>query len=339
LHTERLARRAFLAAGGGVLLAPAIAHAQTAPRSINYGLTSKSASDWVAFLGEKLGFFTANGVKPEFVVAGSAAANAQQLTAGSSDMAGISATQLIEAVEGGAPLQAILNRTHTTPYVIVGKKGIAGIKGLAGKMVIVGGPNDITTILMNGVLAGNGMKPENVTYTFAGGTPERFAALMSGAVDAAILLPPFSFRATAQGYPQLAEVSKYFGTFPLDLVGTNATFAKTKSDVLEGYLRGYLQGVRWIYDSANRAQALAILTEATNTTAEDAAKTYDAYVRGRVFNETGLTPIDGMDKVVATLLSINAIKPPAPRGGKFVDNTFVQHAAAQLRTGPASRRT
>src|SRR5581483_11190442 len=124
--------------------------------------------------------------------------------------------------------------------------------------------------LMNGVLVGNGMKPQDVTYTFAGGTPERFAALVSGAVDAAILLPPFSFRATSQGYPQLADVSKYFGTFPLDLVGTNLTFAKNHPDVLEGYLRGYLQGVRWIYEPANRAQALAILTEATNTAAEDA---------------------------------------------------------------------
>jgi len=331
LRTERPARRAFIAAGGGVLLAPAIAHAQTAPRAINYGLTSKSASDWVAFLGEKLGFFTANGVKPEFIVAGSAAANAQQLTAGSSDMAGISATQLIEAVEGGAPLEAILNRTHTTPYVIIGKKGIPSIKALAGKLIIVGGPNDITTILMNGVLAGNGLKPDSVTYTYAGGTPERFAALMSGAVDAAILLPPFSFRATTQGYPLLDNVSKYFGTFPLDLVGTNIAFAKAHPDLLEGYLRGYLRGVRWIYDPANRAQALAILTEATNTNPDDAGKSYDAYVRGRVFNETGLTPADGMDKVLATLLAINAIKPPVPRGSKFIDNTFVEHAAAQLR--------
>ncbi len=331
-----VSRRAVLAGGAAVLAFPGIAHAQTAPRPINYGLTSKSASDWVAFIGDKLGFFSANGVKPEFIVAGSAASNAQQLTAGSSDLAGISATQLIEAVEGGAPLRAVLNRTHTTPYVIVAKKGISSVKELAGKLIIVGGPNDITTILMNGVLAGNRMKPENVTYTFAGGTPERFAALMSGAVDAAILLPPFSFRATAQGYPIVADVSKYFGSFPLDLVGTNVNWAKGHGDVLEGYLRGYFTGLRWLYDPANRAQALAILIEVTNTKDEDASKTYDAYVRGKVFNETGVTPPDGMDKVVATLVSIGALKPPAPSGSKYIDNTFVQHAAAQLRSRRSS---
>jgi len=340
LRTEsKLSRRALLTAGAGVLAAPfagiAVVRAQPALRPLNYGLTSKNASDWIAFASEKLGFFAANGVKPDFVVVGSAAGNAQQLTAGSTDLAGISSTQLIEAVQGGAPLQAVLNRTHTTPYVIVGKKGVTSIRELAGRTIIVGGPNDITTIMMNGVLAGNRMKPDDVTYTFAGGTPERFAALMSGTVDAAILLPPFSFRATSQGYPLLTEVSKYFPSFPLDLVGTNVGWAKTHGDVLEGYLRGYLQGVRWINDPANRAQALTILSEATNTAPDDAAKTYDVYVRGKVYNETGTTPADGMDKVIATLASINAIKPPLPRGSRFVDNSFVEHAAAQLR----ARRT
>lgn len=340
LRTRPLAsRRGFLIAGAGALAAPfagiTIAHAQPALRPLNYGLTSKNASDWIAFIAEKLGFFAANGVKPEFVVVGSAAGNAQQLTAGATDLAGISSTQLIEAVQGGAPLVAVLNRTHTTPYVIIAKKGVTSIKALAGKTIIVGGPNDITTIMMNGVLAGNRMKPDDVTYTFAGGTPERFAALMSGTVDAAILLPPFSFRATSQGYQLLTEVSKYFPAFPLDLVGTNVAFAKAHGDVLEGYFRGYLQAVHWIYDPANRAQALSILSDATNTAPGDAVKTYDVYVRGKVYSETGTTPPEGMDKVIATLLSIDAVKPPLSRGSRFVDNTFVEHAAAQLR----ARRT
>lgn len=336
MPTDRFPSRGrALAAGAFALAAPfagvGIARAQPALRPLNYGFTSKNASDWIAFVADKLGFFTANGVKPDFVVVGSAAGNAQQLTAGATDLAGISSTQIIEAVLGGAPLVAVLNRTHTTPYVIIAKKGLTSIGALAGKTIIVGGPNDVTTIMMNGVLAGNHLKPDDVTYTFAGGTPERFAALMSGTVDAAILLPPFSFRALAQGYQLLTPVAKYFPSFPLDLVATNTAFAKAHPDVLEAYCRGYLQGVRWIYDPANRSQALSILSEATNTAAEDAAKTYDAYVRDKVYSETGVTPVDGMDKVLATLLSINAIKPPTPPGSRFVDNTFVQHAAAQLR--------
>lgn len=327
-------RRAILAQLGGVAVTPFAAvavRAQAALKPLNYGFTAKNASDWIAYIGDKQGFFAANGVKAEFVVTGSAAANAQQLTAGSVDLAGISSSQIVEAVEGGAPLKVVLNRTHTTPYVIVGKKGTRSIKDLKGKTIIVGGPNDITTILMNGVLDGNGMKPDDVTYTFAGGTPERFAALMSGGVDAAILIPPFSFRAIGQGYPQLAEVAKFFPAFPLDLVATNVSWARAHADTLEGYLRGYLQGVRWIDDPANRDRAIAILIEATNSPAEDAAKSYDAYVKARIFNETGVTPIEGLDKVIATLGKIGVLKPPLPPGAKYVDNHYIEDAGAALK--------
>jgi ABC-type nitrate/sulfonate/bicarbonate transport system substrate-binding protein len=294
-------------------------------------LTAKNANDWVAYIGDRQGFFAANGVNVAFVVTGSAAANAQQLTAGALDLAGISSSQVVEAVEGGAPLRVVLNRTYTSPYVIVGRKGLHSIKDLKGKMIIVGGPNDVTTILMNGVLAGNGLTPDNVTYTYAGGTPERFAALMSGAVDAAILVPPFSFRATDQGYPQLSTVAQYFPSFPLDLVATNMTWARTHADTLEGYLRGYLQAVRWLSDPANHDRAVAVLVDQTNSLPDDAAKSYDAFVKAKVFNDTGITPLDGLDKVIGILGKIGVLKPPLPPASKYVDNHFVQNAQAELK--------
>lgn len=326
-------RRALLLAAGAAAapFAARAAFAQAGLRPITIGFTSKNATDWISFVADKLGFFIANGVKPEFITVGSAAGNAQQLTANSTNLAGISSTQIIEAVQGGAPLQAVANRTHTTPYVVIGKKGVPSIKALKGKLIIVGGPNDVTRIMLDGVLAGNGLTSDDVTYTFAGGTPERFAALMSGTVDAAILLPPFEFRATAQGYPILAEVAKFFPTFPLDLIGANVGWAKDHADLIEAYFRGFLTAVRWIYDPANRAQALSILAEATNTAPEDALKSYDTYVRGNVFSQTGITPLDGMDKVIATLARINVLKPPLPPSSKFVDNHFIENAAAQLR--------
>jgi ABC-type nitrate/sulfonate/bicarbonate transport system substrate-binding protein len=165
--------------------------AQPAPRSIAVGMTAKTASDWGIYIADKLGFFAQNGLKPDLIVTGSSAANAQQLTAGSIDFGEVSTTQLIEAVLGGAPIVSVINRTNNAPYAIIGKKGLTSIAQLRGKTIIVGGPNDITLVFMNTVLAAYNLKPDDVTYTFAGGTGERFAALLSGTVDAAILLPPF----------------------------------------------------------------------------------------------------------------------------------------------------
>lgn len=133
-------------------LVPHLARGQATPRTLTYGLTSKSANDRVNFLSEKLGFFTANGVKPDFVVVGSAAGNAQQLTSGSLDLGGIASPQLIEAVLGGAPLTCVFGRTRVSPYSIVAKKGFTSVKQLKGKTIIVDSPAGITRLMVDGVL-------------------------------------------------------------------------------------------------------------------------------------------------------------------------------------------
>ena len=42
------------------------------------------------------------------------------------------------------------------------------------------------------------MRPDDIEQVYAGATPNRLAALVSGAVQAALLTQPFDFRAAAQ---------------------------------------------------------------------------------------------------------------------------------------------
>jgi NitT/TauT family transport system substrate-binding protein len=204
---------------------------------------------------------------------------------------------------------------------------------LKDKLVIVDGPSGITRLMVDGVLEANHMKSSDVTYTYAGGTPERFAALVSGAVDAAMLLPPFSFRAIGLGLPVVAEISKVFPTLPVDQTGANMKWAKANTPLLLGFLRGYLQGLHWIYDPANRAKAIAMLVDWTGTNPDDADKTYDVYVRGKVFSQTGITPIDGEAKVLSMLAGVGQVPAKYPPAAQFVDNSYLQQATAQLKKG------
>jgi ABC-type nitrate/sulfonate/bicarbonate transport system substrate-binding protein len=311
--------------------APLRASAQAAPRTVNLGLTSITATEWPLEVADKMGFLAANGVKANLVVVGSAAGNAQQLTAGSLDLAVTSSSQLIEAVEGGAPLAGVLDLTTTSPYLILGQKGLTSIAALRGKTMIVGGVNDITRIFTDGVLEADGVRPSDVTYTYAGATAQRYAALVNGSVAGAILVPPFAFRAQAQGYPVLDEVQRHFPAFPVDLVATNVTWAKAHPEVLLAFLKGYLQGVRWLDDPRNRARAIAILADYSNTSAEDAAKTYDLYMRIHVFAPSGaIVPAD-FRKVIDALGKIGILKAPLPAPSRFIDDRYVEQAAAALR--------
>ncbi len=328
-------RRTLLLAAAGAVIPFTMARrvrAQAQP-TVTYGLTSTTANDWINHLSDSLGFFNAQGVHVDFINVGSAAANGQQMAAGSLDMGGIASPDLIHAVIGGAPLAVVLARTRASPYLILGKKGYKTMHDLKDKLVIVDSPSGITRLMVDGVLEANRMKGSDVTYTYSGGTPERFAALVSGAVDAAMLLPPFSFRAVGLGYPVLAEIPKIFPTLPVDQTGANTKWAKANTPALLGYLRGYLQGVHWIYDPANRTKAISILVDWTGSNPDDASKTYDVYVRGKVFSESGITPIDGEAKVLSMLAGVGQVPAKYPPAAQFVDNSYLQQATAQLKKG------
>lgn len=333
--SRSISRRTSISLAGSAFAAAALprrARAQPALRPIEVALTSKTASDWAVYVGTDVGFFAQNGIKPDLIIAGSSAACAQQLTAGSVDIGEVSTTQVIEAVLGGAPITAIINRTNNAPYAILGKKGLTSIAQLKGKTIIVGGPNDVTLVFMNTVLAAYKLTPDDVTYTFAGGTAERFAALLSGTVDASILLPPFSFKAEAAGYPVLDNVQKYFPVFPFDTFSARTDFAKKSPDILTAWTKSILQGVAWLYTPANRTRAIDILARDTNVTTDDASKTYDFFVtQMKYYNRTGVMTNADLAPVFSALLKTNQIKPPAPDAARFYDNTFVNRANAELR--------
>jgi ABC-type nitrate/sulfonate/bicarbonate transport system substrate-binding protein len=332
--TNPISRSTALRIGGAALAAgiarPALAQASL--RSVAVGLTAKTASDWGLYVGDAQGFFAQNGLKPDFIITGSSASNAQQLTAGSVDFGEISTTQLIEANLGGAPIVCAINRTNNAPYSILGRKGLTSIAQLKGKTIIVGGPNDITLVFMNKVLAAYKLTQDDVSYTFSGGTGDRYAALISGAVDAAILLPPFSFRALDAGYPELDNVQKYFPTFPFDTFSVRTDWAKKNADVVTAYAKALLQSVAWLYDPANRSKAIQILADQTNVSAADAGKTYDFFVvRAKFYNRTGLMTDAALGTVIDALLKTGQLKPPVPPASHFYDNSYVEKATASMR--------
>lgn len=326
-------RRAFLFGSATFgIAASAPARAQSRLRPLNLGFTSRSATDWPLYVASKLGFYEANGLHVDEVVIGSSAGCAQQLTAGSIDLGSVSATQVVEAVMGGAPIVEVVNEVVTPPYFIIGRKGFTSVAQFKGKTIIVGGPNDITRVLTDKVLAANHLRPEDVTYIFAGATSDRFAALLSGTVDGAILFPPFAFHAAAQGYPVVAQVQKYVPNFPFGGLAARIEWAKSHRDLVVAFDKSYLQGVRWLADSRNRARAVQILIEMTNTNADDGNKTYDVYVgHPNLYSQNGRFADPDFAQVLDALQKTKDISPPVPAPSRFFDNSYADAALAQLR--------
>lgn len=308
------------------------AGAQTTLRAIEVGTTSKTANDWTTYIADRYGFFAANGIKPEIFIIGVNSGVAQQLTAAALDIGEITTTQMILAVQGGAPIVSIQNSGAGVPYYLIAKKGVTSVAELKGKVISIGGPSDITRPFMDTIMERHGFKPGDWTYTFAGASADRFAAIAAGAIDATLLAPPFSFRAISAGFPVLDEVPKYFPNFPYITWAVRPSWAKDHADLLVAFIKSELQAARWLADPANKHSAIALLMEMTNSTELDATRSYDIFVtQERYFSPTGLFTADSFNRVAQTMIKAGMIAAPAPPPTSFFDNTYAQRANAQLR--------
>jgi NitT/TauT family transport system substrate-binding protein len=330
-------RRIFvagLAAAGAAARARTVS-AQPALREINLGLISPTASMWPTFVAQDLDLYKRYGLNPSFIFVGSVAACAQQLIAGSLDVGEISSTQIVEAVKNGATLRYFLQEVVNPPYSFLAQKQYHRYADLKGKLLMIGGPTDITVIFTEKMLASGGLKMSDVDFTYAGGTADRYAALHSGSIAAAILAPPFSFRAANEGYNLLGRLKDVMPPFPF--VGWAATdaYMGAHSDQLIQFSKVQLRATRWLNDPANKAKAIDILIRRANANPDDAAKSYDEYmVSMKAFPNAGETTPQTFSRVMDALAQIKILTPPLPPPTNYYDNRFVLQASAQLAREP-----
>ena len=307
------------------------AGSQPALRTLEVGVTSRTANDWTTYIADRYGFFAANGIKPDIAIVGVNSGVAQQLTGTAFDLGEVTTTQMILAVQGGAPLVSIQNSGSGVPYSLIAKKGLTAVGQLKGKLISIGGPSDITRPFMDTIMERNGFKPDDWTYTFAGSSADRYAALVAGAIDATLLAPPMSFKAIAQGFPVLDEVPKYFPNFPYVTWAVRPVWAKEHSDLVVAFIKAQLQAARWLANPVNKQRAIALLMEETNSSQDDASKSYDVFViQQHYFSPTGTFSVDSFNRVVQTMIKAGMLAAPAPPGSKFFDNSYAERANAQL---------
>jgi NitT/TauT family transport system substrate-binding protein len=247
-----------------------------------------SANLWPELIALDKGFYAAEDLQVDIVFIQSSAALVQQIAAGSLVMG--TQTGLadpVRAVSMGAPISVIRIDVQAPPYDLVAKPTIAAMKDLRGKVVSLGGPKDITRIYVDRMLEPSGVKDGDFDMVFAGATTARASALLAGAVDAAILLPPFDFQAIAKGFRSLGLTVDYVKDLPFSGTAVNTAWATANKATLEKLMRVKNKSIAWFEDGQNRTDALRILKTASSLSQDDVEKAYDFFRNGHYFEPTG----------------------------------------------------
>ena len=279
---------------------------------------SSSANSWATYVANEKGFFTAAGIKPDIVHAQSNASVIQQLAAGSINVSTNSGlVDPIRAAEKGAPVAVLRVEIQRPPYAVLAKPNVKTMPDIKGKLVSVGGAKDITRIYVERMFEAKGVKPGEFDMTYAGATSARFAALQSGAVDAAILTPPFNFNAEAAGFTNLGNINDYVD-MPFAGIAVNTRWAEANKAALARLVGVYNQSIAWLYDPKNRAEAVQILNKVSKLKPEDCERAYDYLTGGKFFEPSGKVSKALIGKLVDALKSLGDVPKDFP-----VDRVFL----------------
>jgi ABC-type nitrate/sulfonate/bicarbonate transport system substrate-binding protein len=272
---------------------------------------SPSANLWPLFIGIEKGFYTAENVKPDLVYIQSSASVIQQLSAGSLDMSmSTGIVDPIRAIDQGAAIALTRFEVQVPPYALLAKPSIKSLHDLKGKIVSVGGPKDITRLYVDRMLAAQGLKIGDYDYHYAGATTARAQALLSGAVDAAILLPPSNFQVQNQGYNDLGLAMKYAPELAFSGTVVNKAWAARSADLLKRVLVAQSQSTEYLYDSKNRTEVVNILAKVSGQRLEDVDRSYDFFNKNNFFDRTGKISRAKMTALIEALVSLGDVKAP-----------------------------
>jgi NitT/TauT family transport system substrate-binding protein len=313
-----LALALCLAAGGARAAEPA---------KVTLAYIGMTASNWPGLVAQQKGFFKDEGIDVDWIQTGQSSKSAQQVAAGVADIGSSSMVDTFRAIDGGGDLKIFANSLAQGTFSLVAAPTIHSYADLKGKRVIVGGEKDITGLYWDAAARHYGMDPEkDFQLLFAGSTTNRFAALMAGGVDAAVLSTPSNYQAIAKGFTDLGSVAAYMGDFPMMIYHANGAWAARNKDKLVAFVKAHNHAVAYMLDPKNALEVAQILATATNSTIEDSQKTLQAGLEVHAFVPDGSISPAALDRVEKTLADEGDLKQPLKPVSAFYDPQYVDAA-------------
>ena len=261
-------------------LLPWAAEAQV-PKTIEV-IVFPGGSNWPIWAAQDKGYFAQNGVAVHLTPTPGSAFQLSNTIDGKFDVAMTAIDNLIAYDEGQgeatttkkAELVAVMGSDNGFLHVISVPE-VKSYKELKGKTLSVDALTTGYAFVLQKMLQKGGLKPSDYTLVRAGGGLQRFEALMKKEHAATLLFTPFELIAEEKGYHDLGAAIDVLGHYQGLVAAVQRSWAKEHRQELVGYICAYVQGIDWLYDPANKAEAIALLRKnITTMTPEIAESTY-----------------------------------------------------------------
>ncbi len=287
------------------LLAPLVARAQALHR-LEVDVFN-SGTVWPIWVAQDKGFFAANGLDVHLIPTPGSLAQMEGLIDGKFDIAMTAIDNLIAYMEGEGEA-----KTEATPNIVavmgsdngflslLTAPGFKTFAALRGATLSVDAFTTGYAFVLEEMLKVRGLTSGDYTLVKAGGFQQRFDGVIAGSQAGTLSVPPFTFLAAAKGFNDLGTAISVLGHYQGVVAAVRRDWAPGHQNDLVGYIRAYIAAVTWLYDPANKAEALDIFEKhLPGTTAEIATKSYDVFLDPQIgFDRNAAIDVAGVKTVI-----------------------------------------
>lgn len=275
------------------------------------------------FVAQEKGLFEQAGLTVNLTTTPSSAFQAESLAAGKFQIAGTAFDNVVAYQEGQGAVKlpqtpdffAFMGATQVE-LAFITQPDVKTYSDIKGKSLALDALSTGFAFVLYEMLEKNGLTKDDYSMVAVGATPQRWESVKAGAHAGTLTIEPFTSIARNQGFNVLDTSSNLLSAYQGGSFAASRAWAAENPETLKSFIKGYLAGLAWTLDPANREEATKILLERMPEIKPPVA---GAVMNSLLSPRSGLTPkaamlMDGVDTVLA-------LRSKYGTGGKLSDPT------------------
>src|ERR1041385_1388483 len=233
------------------------AHESSAQKSmprVRIGIEAPAGTNAHYYVTKQLGLFQKHDVNTELISFPGGTVGLQALFAGDIQFATADGVAGLSANLRGANLYFIAGMINTFPFSILSRPEIRTPQELRGKKIVISRYGSSSDTAVRAAVEKYDLKPDkDVVILQGGGQSERFAALRTGAVDAAIVSPPLNLTGRRMGFNEVIDLSQSGVPYAHQQIVAQKDFIERNPDLVMRTLRALSEGLAAWKDPSKKA--------------------------------------------------------------------------------------
>ena len=293
---------------------------------ITIGLTTRTGTTGLPFvIAEEKGIFKAEGLNAVIVIMQNQVV-VNGVVARQVDYGG-TFSNLVGAALAGLPVRIVMSVMDGSDHYLVTAPNIKRVEDLKGKKFGIssfGGTPHSEAIL---ILKKYGLNPEkDVTFLQIGGSSSRYAALDSGSIDAAMLVPPFNKLEKQRGFNEILSFNEIM-SIPLGGLAVHTQRMKEKPDEIVKMIKAMFKAIDYI--RKRKAEILVMMDTKWGVKDADIREGIYRDIIG-LYSHNGIASDETMKNVIQMVRDTRKSK-EEPALSSVVDWSFAKKAQEELK--------